>query len=148
MKIRRLGPPFARPTLVILFERPLGSTQVHLSFTEFPGTVRFSVMVQALQSKDDVFKVLQDNREPLRRYGVHTIGLFGSFVRGKQTSESDLDFLVEFDSELKSFDNFMALSFFLEELFDRQVDLTTAEALSPYIGPRILAETEYVPIAA
>ena len=105
-------------------------------------------MVQALQSKDDVFKVLQDNREPLRRYGVHTIGLFGSFVRGKQTSESDLDFLVEFDSELKSFDNFMALSFFLEELFDRQVDLTTAEALSPYIGPRILAETEYVPIAA
>ena len=105
-------------------------------------------MVQALQSKDDVFKVLQHNREQLRRYGVHTIGLFGSFVRGKQTSDSDLDFLVEFEPKMKSFDNFMALSFFLEELFARQVDLITSEALSPYIGPRILAETEYVPIAA
>ena len=105
-------------------------------------------MVQVLRSKDDIFKLLQGNREQLRRYGVHTIGLFGSFVRGRQRADSDLDFLVEFEPEMKSFDNFMALSFFLEELFGRQVDLVTSEALSPYIGPRILAETEYVPIAA
>lgn len=38
----------------------------------------------------------------------------------------------------------MHLGFYLEELFGRKVDLLTHESLSPYLGPRILREVEYV----
>jgi len=48
-----------------------------------------------------------------------------------------------FESGKKSFDNFMNLAFFLEDLLERKVDLITTESLSPYIGPKILREVEY-----
>lgn len=84
----------------------------------------------------------------MRRYGVKRCGLFGSFVRGKQNDESDVDILVEFEDGQKSFDNFMGTAFLLEEVFGRKVDLLTPESLSPYIGPRILREVEYASIGA
>jgi predicted nucleotidyltransferase len=74
--------------------------------------------------------------------------LFGSFVRGRQNANSDVDVLVEFLPGQKTFDNFMQLSFLLEGLFQRKVELITREALSPYIGPYILKEIEYVALAA
>ena len=80
--------------------------------------------------------------------GVKRLGLFGSFVRGEQKNASDIDFIVEFETDKKTFDNFMTLSFFLEVLFQRRVELVTAESLSPYIGPYILKEAEYVSLAA
>ena len=86
------------------------------------------------------------NREHLARFGVKRFGLFGSFVRSEQNEESDVDILVDFDPNEKTFDNFMNLAFFLEELLGRRVDLVTRESLSPHIGPRILAELEYATI--
>ena len=76
------------------------------------------------------------------------MGLFGSFARGNQKPESDVDLLVEFDPDRKTFDNFMGLAFLLEDLLERRVELVTPEALSPHIGPRILKEVEYVAPAA
>lgn len=75
-------------------------------------------------------------------------GIFGSFLRGQQQPESDVDVFVEFDPQRKTFDNFMGLVFFLEELFGREVDLLTPESLSPYLGPSILREVEYVSLSA
>jgi hypothetical protein len=49
-----------------------------------------------------------------------------------------------FESGQKTFDHFMALSFLLEDLLQRRVELVTPEGLSPYIGPYILQEVEYV----
>lgn len=80
--------------------------------------------------------------------GVKDVGLFGSFVTGNQTPESDVDILVEFEPERHSFDAFMDLSFFLEDLLGRRVELVTPEGLSPHIGPHILREVERVAIAA
>ena len=57
---------------------------------------------------------------------------------------SDVDILVSFTPEKKTFDNFMHLGFFLEDLLGRTVDLVTTESLSPHIGPHILSEVEYV----
>ena len=82
----------------------------------------------------------------LRRLGVQRLGLFGSFQRGEPNSESDVDLLVEFVPGGKSFDNFMAISFLLEDELGRSVDLVTREALSPHLGPHILEEVEYVEI--
>ena len=61
------------------------------------------------------------------RYSVRRIGVFGSYARGEQKATSDIDVLVEF--ETPTFDNFMDLAFYLEELFGRKVDLLTPEGV-------------------
>jgi uncharacterized protein len=101
-----------------------------------------------MSMKDEILSSLRQNSERLRLLGVCRIGLFGSFARNEARPESDIDLLVEFVPNKKTFDNFMALSFFLEELFGRRVELVTSESLSPYIGPRILKEVEYANLAA
>jgi uncharacterized protein len=94
--------------------------------------------------KQDIILLLNGNRAQLDKYGVVKLGLFGSFVRNEQRADSDVDLLVEFRPEQKNFDNFMHLSFFLEELFERPVELVTPESLSPYLGPKIMKRVEYV----
>ena len=105
-------------------------------------------MVKKVQTKEDIVQRILEERERLAYFGVRSIGLFGSFVRGDQTSLSDVDILVEFIPEKHTFDNFMEVAFLLEEQLGRKVELVTPEALSPHIGPHILREVERVPIAA
>ncbi len=102
----------------------------------------------SVQTKEQILRLLREYQSELRRLGVKRCGVFGSFVRDEACPQSDVDILVEFEPEKKSFDNFMRLSFLLEDLFGRRVDLVTTESLSPYIGPHILSEVEYAPIAA
>ncbi len=97
-----------------------------------------------VQTKQDVIKVLQTNQDKLNEFGVSRLGLFGSFVRNTANNESDIDILVVFEASQKNFNNFMDLSFFLEDLLERKVDLVTIDSLSPYIGENILREVEYV----
>ncbi len=101
-------------------------------------------MTAVAQTKDQVIERLLQAQEQIRGLGVRRIALFGSFVRGKARPDSDIDLLVEFEPGQKTFDRFMALSFLLEDLLRRSVEIVTTEALSPYIGPRILAEAEDV----
>ena len=105
--------------------------------------------VLSVQNKEQVLSLLRTHQEELKGFGVERCGVFGSFVRDTVIHErSDVDILVVFEPGKKTFDNFMHLSFFLEELFDRAVDLITIESLSPYIGPYILNEVEYVSVSA
>ncbi len=60
------------------------------------------------------------------------------FARGEQKDSSDVDILVDF--EKPTFDNFMNLVFFLEDIFQRKVDLVTQSSLSHYIGPYVNKE--------
>jgi uncharacterized protein len=84
----------------------------------------------------------------IRALGVHRLALFGSVVRDEARSDSDVDLLVEFLPGEKSFDRFMQLSELLERLLEHPVELVTTEALSPYIGPHIIAEAQDVLRAA
>lgn len=97
----------------------------------------------SVSNKSEVFSTLRSHVATLERLGVKRCGVFGSFARGDQTSQSDVDMLVEFQPGKKSFDNFMELAFFLEDTLGRRVELLTPESLSPYIGPKILQEVEY-----
>ena len=97
-----------------------------------------------LQNKKEVLTTIKENRGRIRELGVKRLGLFGSFVREEQNAQSDIDLLVEFDKDQKTFDNFIHLAFLLEKLFKRHVELVTAESLSPYIKPHITSEVEYV----
>ncbi|HNQ55625.1 MAG TPA: nucleotidyltransferase family protein [Methanothrix sp.] len=84
-------------------------------------------------------EILRDHEQEIkRRFAVRRIGLFGSFVRGEETKESDIDILVEFEDP--TFRNFMNLAFYLEDIFSRRVDLLTPEGISHRIRPYVEKE--------
>jgi predicted nucleotidyltransferase len=105
-------------------------------------------MQTIVRTKQDILSVLHQNRFRLKALGVKDIGLFGSFVRDEQRPDSDIDLLVEFEPNRKTFDSFMELSFFLEDVLRHRVELITVESLSPYLGPHIIKEVEYVAFAS
>lgn len=94
-------------------------------------------------NRDIILKTLQENQATIRNFGVRRLGLFGSAARQPIAETNDLDFLVEF--EKKSFDSYMGLKLFLEELFRCRVDTVMTETLKPALRERILSETIHVP---
>ncbi len=71
-----------------------------------------------------------------RKYGVKSLGLFGSMARGDDHEGSDVDVLVTFEGPA-TFRSFMGLKLDLEDLFGRPVDLGTPETLRPEIRPGV-----------
>lgn len=67
------------------------------------------------------------NRSKKKRFGVGKIGIFGSFVRGEERTDSDVDVLVTFRKGQKTFETSMDCKFYLEDLFGRKVDLIDEE---------------------
>lgn len=99
-------------------------------------------------TRDEAICRLQAVEAEIRRLGVRRLALFGSVLRNEARPDSDVDVLVEFIPSEKSFDRFMALADLLEETLEHPVEVVTTEALSPYIGPHILAEATDVLRAA
>jgi predicted nucleotidyltransferase len=99
-------------------------------------------------TRDQTIQRLLAAEAEIRQLGVRRLALFGSVARGEARPDSDVDLLVEFAPGQKSFDRFMALSDLLERLVGHPVELVTIEALSPFIGPHILAEAADVLRAA
>lgn len=97
-----------------------------------------------VKTKSRLIEIIRLNREKILSLGVQRIGIFGSAVREEMGTQSDVDVFVEFAPGKKTYDNFIRLSFLLEELLGRKVDLLTPEALSPHIAPHIVREVEYV----
>jgi predicted nucleotidyltransferase len=91
----------------------------------------------------DILQTLTRHESALRALGVQRLALFGSAARGELRESSDLDFVVEF--ERKSFDAYMDLKAFLEELFGRRVDLVIADAIKPRLRAAILGEAVHAP---
>lgn len=99
-------------------------------------------------TKQSIIEKILGNRTKIQSLGVRGVGLFGSYVRDEQREDSDIDLLVEFQPEQKTFDHFMELCFLLDEIFaGTKVEVVTEEGLSPYIAPKILKELEYVQIS-
>ena len=71
------------------------------------------------------------------RYKVREIGLFGSFVRGEQGSSSDIDLLAEFEANADLFD-LIGLELYLEEIFQRPVDVVPKPALRAELRETVL----------
>ena len=101
-----------------------------------------------VNTKQELIQKILSGQQQIRSYGVKQLGIFGSFVRNEAKENSDIDLLIEFYPEQKSFDNFMELAFYLQSLLGRKVEIVTPQSLSKYIGPYILKEVEYVTLAA
>ena len=102
----------------------------------------------AVESRETIIALIEQHESTIRALGVKRLGLFGSFARGEQDAESDIDFLVEFEPGRKTFDNFIQLSFFPEDLLQRRVELATPDSIGRYLRPYIMKEVKYVPLAA
>ena len=91
----------------------------------------------------EILEKLEENKNRIKEFGVKRIGLFGSYVRGEQKKDSDIDIVVEFEKGKKNFDNYMELKFFLEDLFRCKVDLVVLESIKPDLKSSILESVKY-----
>jgi predicted nucleotidyltransferase len=80
--------------------------------------------------------------------GVSRLGFFGSYARGEARSDSDVDVLVRFAPQARTFDNLFAVGEALEEAFHRKIDLVTEDSLSPHLATHILREVKYVELGS
>lgn len=80
----------------------------------------------------NILNILKRHENEIKeKYHVKRIGLFGSYAKGLQNEENNVDVLAEFVKP--TFDNFIELTFYLEDLFGKKVDLLTPNSLSPYM---------------
>ncbi len=90
-----------------------------------------------------ILRKISENMKAIRGYGVKRIGLFGSYALGSQRAESDIDIVVEFKKGKKTFDNYMGLKLFLEDLLNRKVDLVIAESVKTELKQHIMKSVSY-----
>lgn len=95
------------------------------------------------ETPESIVKLIEENKAALRTYHIKSIGLFGSYARGEEKEDSDIDILVKFQPGKKTFDNYMNLKFFLEKLLNHKVDLVIKEAVKPELKERIFKSVIY-----
>ena len=88
--------------------------------------------------------ILRAHRADLKRFGVKSLALFGSVARDEAGPESDLDLVLEFDGP-GTFDRYMGLKLFLEDLLGSRVDLVMRKALKARLHSSV--EREAVRVA-
>jgi predicted nucleotidyltransferase len=89
--------------------------------------------------RDEVLSLLKSHKRRLKKFGVHSVSIFGSIVRNQARKNSDVDILVDFEKPVGLFE-FARLKLYLEELLGREVDLVTPEALRKELREDILKE--------
>ena len=89
-----------------------------------------------------IIRAIREKQSELAmRFTVQRIGVFGSYARGDAGPDSDVDILV--DLKEPTFDNYMDLKFYLEEILDHQVDLVIHDTIKPRLKPIIEQEVLY-----
>lgn len=91
-------------------------------------------------NRDEAIRRLrQQKRDLCARFRLRSLDVFGSYVRGEQRAESDLDVLVEFEEVPGLFD-FVRLKDALTQLLGVKVDLVMKDALRPRLRQQVLRE--------
>lgn len=98
-----------------------------------------------MKNLKEIKKIILNHLTELKeKFGIKEIGIFGSYARGEENKFSDIDILVEFEEGKKTFDNYMDLKFYLEELFGIKVDLVIKSAIKSKLKNYILEEVIYI----
>jgi len=94
---------------------------------------------------NEIKKRLGDYKPIIKeKFKIKEIGIFGSFVRGEESTKSDIDILVDFEKDVKTFGNYIELKYFLQKLLGLEVDLIMKSALKKELKDAILSEVLYV----
>ncbi|MCK4491040.1 MAG: nucleotidyltransferase family protein [Candidatus Altiarchaeales archaeon] len=95
-----------------------------------------------MKTRKEIEETLRKCKPALReKFKVKEIGVFGSYARGEEVEESDIDLLIEFYEPVGW--EFIDLKEFLEKTLDKKVDLVTVKALKPQLKDKILKEVVY-----
>lgn len=97
-----------------------------------------------MRSLDEIKKRLSNQKPMLqKKYKINSIGVFGSYIRGEQKQESDLDVLIDYE-EVPSLITLIELENYLSELLEVNVDLVTRRGIKPQLRSYILEEVVYL----
>ena len=99
-----------------------------------------------MRTLDEIKEILQAQKPYLaEKYGVTEVGVFGSYVRGEQRPDSDIDILIELERPPRiSLIGLVELQYYLSDVLETEVDIALKKNLKKRIGKRILGEV--VPI--
>lgn len=96
-----------------------------------------------MKKLEEIIEIINQHRKELEnKFKVKTIALFGSYVRGDQTPQSDVDIMVEFKEPVGFL--FVHLADFLEEILETDVDLLTPDAIKPNRRKYVMEDLIYV----
>jgi predicted nucleotidyltransferase len=97
-------------------------------------------------SKSDILNFLSKEKEQLEtKFRVSKIGLFGSYARGEETAESDIDIILEFFPKTENLTDLkFALKALIKKEFGKDVDICREKYLKPYYRTQILKSAIYV----
>jgi predicted nucleotidyltransferase len=97
-----------------------------------------------MKTLEEIKKSLRDQKPTLAaKYTVKELGIFGSYIRGEQELDSDIDILIDFE-EYPSLLEFVGIEDELSKALGIKVDLVMKSGLKPRLGRRILREVIYL----
>jgi len=97
-----------------------------------------------MMNLEEIERILAEHKKELyQKYKIKEIGIFGSFARGEQSKESDVDIVVEFE-EVPGLIKFIEIEEYLSKLLGRKVDLVRKPAIRKELKDKILKEVVYV----
>lgn len=101
------------------------------------------MMYNRFMSRAEIISLIQQHRPNLSKFGVKSLAIFGSYARGEENANSDIDILVEFEGKV-TFNGFMDTKFYLEDLLSTKVDLALPQTLKPRLKEHIMKDLIYV----
>jgi len=97
-----------------------------------------------MRTKDDILALLKEELPNLKKeHKVQTLAIFGSYTKGEQSEDSDIDMLVEFSESVSLFD-LIGLELYLTDLLGVKVDLGTFDSIKPMLKDEILNSAIFV----
>jgi len=98
-----------------------------------------------IRNKNDIIMFLQTHKDEMaQRFGVVSVGLFGSYARDEAREDSDIDIAIELRPENKSLRNFFGVRRYLEQQFGKTVDLGIESTLKPLAREMVAREIIHV----
>ncbi len=97
--------------------------------------------IQIRWTANSILEFLHDHADHLQAMGVRKIGLFGSYVRGEEQPDSDIDILIEMNTA--SYRDYMNVLHFLEDNFERKVDLGEEHLIKAFARTHIMKEVRF-----
>lgn len=93
---------------------------------------------------NEIAKIIQEHNDEIKAFGVKNLGIFGSYAKGNNSENSDIDILVNFNQVPRISKAYFGLKFYLEDLLKMEVDLCREKDIRIELKEEILRSVRYV----